>query len=126
MKIAIPENAGDVNQHFGQSRSFAIIEIDENKKVTGVETVSTVGLEHQHAGIAKFLKGQGVETVIVGGIGPGAIEGLEAQGLNILFGAAGTIKEVAETYANGEFVSDKKVCGHHHGDHHGHHHHENN
>ena len=120
MKIAIPENAGEVNQHFGQSRSFAIIEIDENKKIAGVETVPTAGLQHQHAGIAQFLKGRGVETVIVGGIGPGAIEGLEDQGLNILFGAAGTIKEVAETYATGQFISDRKVCGHHHEHHHEH------
>lgn len=125
MKIAIPENAGEVNQHFGQSRSFAIIEIDENKKITGVETVPTIGLQHQHEGIAQFLKNRGVETVIVGGIGPGAIQGLEAQGLNVLFGAAGPIKEVAETFANGQFVSERKICNHHHGHHHhGHHHHE--
>ncbi len=119
MKIGIPENNGEVNQHFGRSQAFAIIEIDDNKKVVGVETVPAANLQHQHAGIAQFLKSQGVETVIVGGIGPGAIQGLESHGLNILFGASGPIKDVAETFARGEFVSHKVVCNHH-GDHHHH------
>lgn len=120
MRIAIPENNGEVNQHFGQSKSFAVIEIDENKNIISFETVPAAGLQHQHEGIAQFLKGKGVETVIVGGIGPGAIQGLEAQGLNVLFGAGGPIKEVAETFAKGKFVSERKVCNHH-GDHHHHH-----
>jgi len=75
-------------------------------------------LQHQHEGIAKLLKDKGVDTVIVGGIGPGAVQGLESQGLNVLFGAAGPIKEVAETFAKCQFVSKRKICNHHHGEHH--------
>lgn len=122
MKVAIPENVGTVNQHFGKSNSFAIIDIDDNKNIIDVEIVPAAGLQHQHEGIAQFLKDKGVETVIVGGIGPGAIQKLEDNGINILFGAAGPVKEVAETFAKGQFVSERKICNHH-GNHHGNHHH---
>lgn len=122
MKIAIPESQGEVNQHFGQSKSFAIIEIDQNNQVTSVQEVSAANLQHQHEGLAGLLKGQDVETVIVGGIGAGAVRALEGQGLKVLFGASGPVKEVAESFARGEFVSVRTMCSHH-GDGH-HHHHE--
>ncbi|HWI54137.1 MAG TPA: NifB/NifX family molybdenum-iron cluster-binding protein, partial [Desulfobacteria bacterium] len=74
MKIAIPENQGEVNQHFGQSKSFAIIELDQNNQVITVQEISATGLQHRHEGLASLLKDQNVETVIVGGIGPGAVQ----------------------------------------------------
>ncbi|PKM48004.1 MAG: diguanylate cyclase [Firmicutes bacterium HGW-Firmicutes-8] len=121
MKIAIPDNHGEVNQHFGQSTSFAIIEIDGDNRIACIDTVSAVGLQHMHEGLAEMLKKQGVGVVIVGGIGQGAIDGLESQGLKVLFGASGSVKDVAETFARGEFVSRRVACNHHGGYHHHHH-----
>lgn len=123
MKIAIPENCGEVNQHFGQSRNFAIVEISSNNQVTGVETVSAAGLQHSHDGLAGLLKKEGVEVVIVGGIGPGALEALESQGFKVLFGASGAVKDVAESFAKGQFISKRTLCNHDGGHHHHHHHH---
>ncbi len=116
MKIAVPNNNGEVNQHFGQSQSFAVIDIDSNS----VTEVSAAGLQHKHEGLAGLLKEQGVEVVIVGGIGAGALQSLESQGIKVLFGASGPIKEVAETFARGEFVSHRTVCNHDGGHHHSH------
>ena len=117
MKIAIPNNNGEVNQHFGQSQFFSVIELDSNN-IVNVEDLQASGLQHQHEGLAGFLKDQGVETVIVGGIGAGAVQALEAAGLKVLFGASGPIKDVAETFARGEFISKRKMCSHHGGHHH--------
>lgn len=121
MKIAIPENHGEVNQHFGQTTGFAIIEIADDNRIVSVETVSASGFQHSHEGLTGLLKQHGVEVVIVGGIGPGALEALESQGLKVLFGASGSIKEVAETFARGEFISRRTVCNHHGSHHHYHH-----
>ncbi|WP_418790657.1 NifB/NifX family molybdenum-iron cluster-binding protein [Phosphitispora sp. TUW77] len=118
MKIAIPDNNGEVNQHFGQSRSFSLIEIDNSNHVIDINTVSTAGLQHMHEGIADFLKNQGVEIVIVGGIGKGAIDGLESRGLKVLFGASGLVKDTAEAFAEGRFVSKRTVCSHQGENHH--------
>ncbi len=121
MKIAIPDNYGEVNPHFGQSQSFAIIEINASSQIVNMESISAAALQHNHAGLAGLLKDRGVEVLIAGGIGPGAIQGLELQGIQVLFGAAGSVKDVAESFAKGEFVSTGSVCNHHH--HAGHHHH---
>lgn len=120
MKIAIPNNNGEVNQHFGRSQTFAIIETDNNNNIVNVEDLQADELQHQHEGLAGLLKGQGVEVVIVGGIGAGALDALEAVEMKVLFGASGLIKDVAETFARGEFVSKRKMCNHH-GEHHHHH-----
>ncbi len=119
-KIAIPSTGPMVNAHFGRSQAFTIFEIVAGK-VTGVEVLDATGFEHQHAGIAQLLKSKGVETVIAGGIGGGAIDGLEASGLEVLRGASGSVREVASAYADGSLVTTDGVCEHH-DEGHAHHH----
>ncbi|WP_206812097.1 NifB/NifX family molybdenum-iron cluster-binding protein [Paradesulfitobacterium ferrireducens] len=119
--IAIPSAGDMVNAHFGRSQAFTIFSID-NGKVVNQEILDTRGFEHQHAGISQLLKSKGVDTVIAGGIGPGAIQGLEFAGLEVLRGASGFTRDVAEAYANGSFIGTDAVCDHSHGDDHHHHH----
>ena len=120
-KIAVPSAGEIVNAHFGRSQAFTVFSI-ENGKVVGEEILDTRGLEHQHAGISQMLQSKGVKTVIAGGIGPGAIQGLEFAGLEVLRGASGLTREVAEAYANGTFTGTDAVCDHSHGNDHPHHH----
>lgn len=113
MKIAIPESGGRVNEHFGRSTSFTVVEI-ENDQVVDMETVSATGLQHNHEGVTELLKEKEVTVVIAGGIGSGMRDALESQGFEVLMGASGNVKMVAETYARGDFVSKGSVCNHHH------------
>lgn len=122
MKIAIPNANGQINQHFGQSREFAVLEV-ENQKVVSQKTISAESLRHNHQGLADLLAGEKVDVVVVGGIGPYALEALEQRGFKVITGASGDIRAAAEQYARGELVSRGAVCGHHHHDHGGHHHH---
>lgn len=121
MRIAIPDNNGEVNQHYGQSKLFSIIDIEDNQNIILLDSVSTDALQHNHGGLAEFLKRQGVEVVIVGGIGAGAVAGLEECGLKVLFGASGPVRSVAESFAKGKFISKRVMCDHHGGGHHHHH-----
>lgn len=122
-KIAIPTEGEIVNAHFGRSQAFTIFEVQDGK-VTGEEHVDAKGFEHQHTGIAQLMKSKGVHVVICGGIGPGAITGLENAGLEVLRGASGLAHNVAQSYAEGTFTSSNAVCDHSHGDqHHDHFHH---
>ncbi len=116
MKIAFPNDNGRINQHFGQSREFAVLEV-ENLRVISHKIVSAESLRHNHQGLADLLAGEKVEAVVVGGIGPYALEALEEKGLKVITGASGDIRDAAERYARGELVSRGAVCGHHH---HGH------
>ncbi|MFZ5597847.1 MAG: NifB/NifX family molybdenum-iron cluster-binding protein [Bacillota bacterium] len=124
MKIALPYENGQVNQHFGRSREFVILEM-ENRKVVGRKMVSAESLQHNHEGLADLLSRENVDVVILGGIGPYALQALEQSGLKVMTGASGDVEALAEQYARGELVSRKVVCNHQHehGQGHDHHHH---
>lgn len=116
MKIAIPNNGSMVNQHFGMSKSFVIATI-EDKKIQNIEEISSAELAHQHQGLSDLLVAQGTTVVITGGIGEGAINGLQQNGLEVIKGASGEYKKVIEEYINGT-LEDKNVICNHHGEHH--------
>ncbi|MFL0247173.1 NifB/NifX family molybdenum-iron cluster-binding protein [Candidatus Clostridium stratigraminis] len=116
MKIAVPNNGNMVNQHFGMSKSFTIVSV-ENEIVTKVEEISTEQFQHEHEGLANLLKQHGVDVVITGGIGQGAINGLKINGLQVIRGASGEYMKVIEEYINGK-IKDKNITCNHHGEHH--------
>lgn len=110
-KIAIPEDNGQVNQHFGQSTSFSVVSI-ANQKVVGMEGLLATGLAHQHEGLAGLLKENGIQTVVAGGIGAGMVEALEGSGIKVITGASGSIDAVANAYASGQLRSQRVLCNH--------------
>lgn len=118
MKIAIPNNENMVNQHFGMSKSFVIATI-EGKKVIGIEEISSSEFAHQHQGLANLLLEHGTNVVITGGIGAGAIQGLQQNGLQVIRGASGEYMKVIDEYINGT-LEDKNIVCNHHGEHHNH------
>jgi len=118
MKIAIPVNGKMINQHFGRSENFVIVTVEE-KKVVAVEEVSAAEFAHQHKALADLLAQHETDTVITGGIGAGAIEGLQQNGFKVIKGASG------ESFIDGTLEDSNEVCNHH-GEHHhqhGEHHH---
>lgn len=119
MKIAMPSEYGYVNQHFGRSREFTVVELNDGK-IIAQKTVSADNLQHNHAGLAGLMQNEGVEVVIVGGIGAMAMQALEQSGLRVISGASGKIEEVVASFARGELVSSGQACCHHHGEHHDH------
>lgn len=113
MKLALPDEKGYVNQHFGKSTNFCIVEV-QNKEILNLETITVIGLQHQHLGLAQFLKSHGVDTVIVGGIGSGAIQPLKDMGFNVICGASGQIKQVVALFINGQLEDKPVLCNCHH------------
>ena len=55
-----------------------------------------------HDAIAAYLKSLGVETLILGNRGQGAIEAIAASGLKEMPGITGSADEAAELFAKGE------------------------
>lgn len=116
IKIAIPTNGEVVDLHFGRAAGFTVFEILD-KEARFVEQLSATGLQHQHEGLASMFKRSGVDILVCGGIGGGMINGLKAIGLDVVTGASGSVVEVAQTFASGNFVSTKTVCHDHDHDH---------
>lgn len=125
MKIAMPKEGKNINQHFGRSESFAIITL-EGDQITDIHEVSAATLAHNHGGLANLLVQSEVSVVITGGIGGGMYNALQQQGLKVIRGASGSMEEVVKSYLAGA-LEDEENCCNHHGAHHEHgheHHHE--
>jgi predicted Fe-Mo cluster-binding NifX family protein len=116
MKIAMPKNGEMINQHFGQSKSFLIANV-ENQQIVNSQEISSESLQHNHAGLSGLFLSEGVSLVITGGIGKPALDALEQNGLKVIKGASGKCEEVLEKYLQGG-LDDKDVTCSHTGEHH--------
>lgn len=117
MKAAVCYDNGQVFQHFGHTEQFKIYTI-ENGKITSSEVIGTGGTGHE--ALADYLKQRGVETLICGGIGGGAVTALTESGLTIYAGNSGDADKAAEALAAGQLKPNaEKNCSHHDHDEHG-------
>ncbi|HZK87353.1 MAG TPA: NifB/NifX family molybdenum-iron cluster-binding protein [Syntrophomonas sp.] len=115
MKIGMPKDGEMLNQHFGQSKQFLIVTV-ENGQVVEQKEIGIESLQHNHAGLSGLFLAEGVSLVITGGIGQPALNALTEKGLQVIKGASGRCEEVLSKYLAGELV-DKNVSCNHHGEH---------
>ena len=111
MKIAVTYEAGLIFQHFGHTAQFKIYEI-ESDKVASAQVVDTNG--HGHGALAGFLKEQGVNVLICGGIGGGAQMALAEAGIQLFGGVSGEADEAVEALLAAQLNYNPCVrCDHH-------------
>ena len=110
MRIAVSYQDGMVFQHFGHTEQFKIYDVDES----GVVSSKVIGTEGSgHEALAEYLKAQGVDALICGGIGDGAQNALTEQGIALCAGAAGDADKAVEAFLRGELVNTGVNCDHH-------------
>lgn len=115
MKIAVTYENSSVFQHFGHTATFKFYYI-ENNAVANSEIVGTNG--QGHGALAGFLQENGVDTLICGGIGGGAMTALSQVGIRIFGGVTGNADDAVEALLNGTLVYNPDVkCNHHSEDH---------
>jgi len=114
--------AGDVSGHFGHTPFFVVAELD-GSEILSSRTVASPG-HGEGCSMPGFVRKLGVSSVIVGGIGAGAVNGLASGGIEVVAGATGNAGVVLGAYAKGTLVTGEPGCGEHgHGRHGcGHHH----
>lgn len=72
-----------------------------------------------------FVHSLGATSVIVGGIGGGAVNGLAMRGIEVIAGVTGNAGDVLKSYAAGTLISGEPGCNGHGAHSHGcGHHHE--
>lgn len=112
MKIALPKNGDEINQHFMRSKSFAILSV-EGDEITREEEIAIGNLhEHNDEGLAAFLADQNIAVLIAGGMGEGMHNALESKGLEVVRGACGSYKSAVNEYLNGELKDREVTCAH--------------
>lgn len=110
MKIAVTHENGNVFGHFGKSKEFAIFEAEDGKVVSShVEKAPEEG----HGAMVGFLTGLGVDILICGGIGAGAVNALKEAGISIYAGASGNVEMQVSALLNGQLSENSEAnCGH--------------
>ncbi|WP_297466876.1 NifB/NifX family molybdenum-iron cluster-binding protein [Thermococcus sp.] len=95
-----------VNQAFGRTPTFTIVDVDENGKITNVQVVPNPGYSQPRgAGVtaAQFVIDQGADAVIAGQFGPNSYGVLQTAGIR-MFSAPPTmtVREAVEALLRGE------------------------
>ena len=80
MKIAVTYENGQIFQHFGHTQQFKVYQINDGK-IGETKILGTDG--NGHGALAGFLKAEGVDTLICGGIGAGAQSALKEAGIKL-------------------------------------------
>lgn len=98
LKIAVTYDEGEIFQHFGQTECFKIYCVDEGS-ITESWMAGTQG--YAHGALAVFLKQQGVDVLICGGIGKGAQNALADMGIRLYGGVQGNADQAVKKLLDG-------------------------
>lgn len=113
MKIAVTYENGMIFQHFGHTQFMKIYETDENLDIQSFQIVS-MG-EHSHHDIASYIKELGVDTLICGGIGQGAVDAINRVGITLYAGNSGNADMNVIKFLSGEMKKNSEAnCTNHH------------
>lgn len=118
MLLAIATDGSDVAGHFGHCEVFTIFNTDTG----GYSLLRSP--EHQPGALPLFLKDNGAEIVISGGMGERARTLLESVGIQVYTGVNMSVRQAVDLFvsnrlsSSGEFCAphDHGIgCGHEHG-----------
>ena len=110
MKIAVASENEMVTEHFGHCVNFNIFDA-ENNLIVKSESIPNPG--HRPGFLPNFLNDMGVNVIISGGMGAGAIEIFNEKGIEVIVGAKGEAKIAAEQYLQGMLKTTGSVCHEH-------------
>ncbi len=118
MRICFPVQTDEglesaVYNHFGSAPQFVVVDTDTK----AVAAINNRDQHHAHGSCspAKALDGRQIDAVVVGGIGAGALAGLNSMGIVVHRAQAASIRENMELYASRSLpiLTPAGCCGGH-------------
>ncbi|MDD2431189.1 MAG: NifB/NifX family molybdenum-iron cluster-binding protein [Firmicutes bacterium] len=110
IKIAVASEKEMVTEHFGHCENFNIYEADKNEIINS-ESIPNPG--HRPGFLPNFLNDLGVNVIISGGMGGGAIDIFNEKGIEVIVGVSGNARKTVEAYLKGQLKSTGSVCHQH-------------
>jgi predicted Fe-Mo cluster-binding NifX family protein len=110
MKIAVASEKDMVTKHFGHCENFNIYEVDNNEIIKS-ESIQNPG--HRPGFLPNYLNDIGVNVIISGGMGGGAIDIFNEKGIEVITGANGKADDIVKAYLHGTLKSTGSVCHEH-------------
>lgn len=115
-RIAIPVLGNDINQHFGASKTFLVVDLSDAGRLENPHHLDAG--ENSHAALIPWLKEEGVNVLICGGIGDHATALLDEAGIEFHAAVEGNALMALSRYIHGESLGQTKAthachCGCH-------------
>ena len=110
MRIAIAGEGKNVTEHFGHCEAFLVFDVD-NGKIVKEETLPNPG--HKPGFLPNYLADRGVNVIISGGMGGGAVDIFNERNVEVIVGASGDAKTAVEKYLRGELKTTGSICHEH-------------
>lgn len=110
MRIAVASEGKNVTEHFGHCINFLIYDV-ENGKIMNEKSIPNPG--HKPGFLPNFLADGGVNVIISGGMGGGAVDIFNERNVEVVVGASGDAKTAVENYLKGELKTTGSVCHEH-------------
>ncbi|HUS46716.1 MAG TPA: iron-sulfur cluster carrier protein MrpORP [Phycisphaerae bacterium] len=112
MKIAIPLADGKLSMHFGHCEQFALIEVDPEAG-TILSTDLQAPPAHEPGVLPRWLREQGAEVILAGGMGSRAQDLFGQMGIRVVVGApGGEPQQLVRDYLAGTLQAGDNVCDH--------------
>lgn len=109
-KIAVASEQAMVTGHFGHCENFIIFDTEDGKIIKS-ESVPNPG--HRPGFLPVFLSDLGVNVIISGGMGGGAIDIFNSKNIEVITGASGGAEDAVKRYLAGELESTGSICHEH-------------
>ena len=91
-----------LSYHFGHCPYYVIVDVEGNE-VKNVRSIpNPMADEHNPGDLPAFMKEQGINIIITGGMGPKAQQYFEDYGIKPVTGTYGRVKDVLEEYLHGK------------------------
>ena len=112
MRIAIPLANGLLCQHFGHCEQFALFDVSPDSRKTLKRTLITAP-EHAPGLLPRWLREQGAEVVIAGGMGSRAQALFREAGIQVVTGAPSlSAEQIVRDFLARVLVTGENVCDH--------------
>jgi ATP-binding protein involved in chromosome partitioning len=113
IRIAIPTANGRLHGHFGGAREFTFVDADPKSRVVVARQVVPAP-PHQPGLFPCWLREQGVQVVLAGGIGHRALDLLAQQGITVRAAQPEALVEAATAaFLTGTLTATPQGCSHH-------------
>ncbi len=110
MRIALPSNGTEVDEHFGHCQCFTIFTIDDENKIVSEEVLTPPAGCGCKSNIVPQLAGMGVTVMLAGNMGGGAVNILASNGIRVIRGCSGDVREVAQAWLAGNVRDSGASC----------------
>jgi predicted Fe-Mo cluster-binding NifX family protein len=115
MKIALPSNGTQVDEHFGHCQCFTIFEVDDQHKIVSEDVLTPPPGCGCKSNIVPQLARMGISVMLAGNMGGGAVNILIGNGIEVVRGCSGNVREVAQAWLAGRVDDSGASCQSHGG-----------